>query len=50
MVHNLRKVRKKWAQLLQVLIREGADDHELGLFYVAVMQMVLLYGLEMWVI
>ena len=49
-VHNLSKVQKNWAQFLRVLGREGADAGKLGLFYVAVVQTVLLYGSETWVI
>ena len=48
-VHNLRKARSKWAWLSRVLGREGADARMLGMFYVAVVQAVLLYRLEMWV-
>ena len=49
-VHNLRKVRKKWALLSRVLGREREDAQTKGLFYVVVVQVVLMYGLETWVI
>ena len=34
----------------QVLIREGADKQKLGNIYLAVVQLVLLYGSETWVL
>ena len=46
MVHNLRKARNKWERLLWVLGREGVDARILGIFYVVVVQEVLLYGPE----
>ena len=33
-----------WERLLQAMGREGADDWMLGIFYVVVVQAVLLYG------
>ena len=50
MVHNIRKVQKKWAQFSWILGREGADACMLGMFILAVVQAVLLYGLENFVI
>ena len=49
-VHNLRHTRKKWAQLNQVLIREGEYARTLGHIYLVVVQLVLLYGSETWVL
>ena len=48
-VHNLQRAHKKWEQLSQVLIREGADASTLGRIYVAVVQAVMLYRSETWV-
>ena len=45
----LRKARKKWASLSRVLGWEGADSRALGNFYIAVVQVVLLFGSEAWV-
>ena len=47
---NLRKARKIWMQMVRILIREGADPKVLGLLFKAVVQAVLLFGLEMWVL
>ena len=48
-VRNLIWVRKKWERLMRVLGREGANARKLCMFYVAVVYMDLLYGLETWV-
>ena len=48
-VRNLIQERNKWAWRMQVLGREGEYERMLGMFYVAVVQEVLLYGLETWV-
>ena len=40
---------KKWASESWVLVREGVDARTPGIFYTAVVQDVLLYGLEVWV-
>ena len=47
---NLRKARKIWMQMVRILIREGADPKVLGLLFKAVVQAVLLFGLETWVL
>ena len=41
-------MQKKWARLTRVLGREGADARTSGIFYVEVVQVVLLYGLKTW--
>ena len=46
---NLRKARREWAQLKRVLVWEGADDRALGQIYLAVVQSVMMYGSETWV-
>ena len=48
-VRNLRREQNKWARMTRVLGREGADALTLGMFYMEVVQAVLLYGLETWV-
>ena len=48
-VHKLWRARQKWARLYLVLIREGADAQTLGRIYVVVVQAVVLYRSEKWV-
>ena len=47
---NLQNARKSWGQMLQILSWEGADPKVLGYFFKAVVQAVLLFGAEMWVL
>ena len=47
---NLMKARKTWARLRNVLRGEFADPKTCGMFYKAVIQQILLYGCETWVI
>ena len=47
-VRNLHRARQNWYHLSRVLVREGADNPTLGRTYVAVVQAVLLHGLETW--
>ena len=47
-VHNLRRAQKKWERLSRVLEREFRDNRNLVIIYVVVVQAVLLYGLETW--
>ena len=49
-VRNLRRARQKWARLTRVLSREGAYARTLGHIYLAVVQSVMLYGSETWVL
>ena len=49
MVRNLHREEQKWARLSRVLVREGADARTSGIIYVVVVQAVLLYGSETWV-
>ena len=49
-VGNLRKVRKSWARLERTLGREGANPRVSGIFFKAVVHVVLLFVLEMWVL
>jgi exonuclease III len=48
--YNLKKARQRWMRVSRVLTREGADPRVCGMFYKAVVQSVLLYGCETWVI
>ena len=47
---NLVKARKSWGRLTRILIREGADKRISGTFFKAVVQQVLLFGAETWVL
>ena len=49
-VGNLGKARMSWGRLSRILIREGADTKVSGNFYKAVLQAVLLFGEETWVL
>jgi hypothetical protein len=49
-VYNLNRVRGHWAQVSRVLTRQGADPKVAGYFYKVIVQSVLLYGCETWVI
>ena len=49
MVRKLHKERRKWARLTRVLSREGEDARTSGQIYLALVQLVLLYGSETWV-
>ena len=48
-LHNLRKAQQNWEWISRVLIREGVDARTLGRIYVTVVQAVMLYGFETWV-
>ena len=48
-VRNLWKARRKWAQMTRVLGREGDDAQTSGQIYLEVVQSVMLYGSETWV-
>jgi hypothetical protein len=47
---NMKKARKRWARVSRVLTRNGASPKMMGKFYTAVVQSVLLYGSETWVL
>ena len=49
-VRNLKKARKKWGRVSRILGREGADAKTSGMFYVAIVQQILLFGSETWVV
>ena len=47
---NLLKVRKSWGRLSRILSREGADKRVSEIFFKAVVQAMLLFGAETWVL
>ena len=47
---NLHRAQRKWGRLVKIFGREGMDMRMEGIFYVAVMQEVLLFGSETWVL
>ena len=47
---NLQKALKIWACLYRILGREGSDPRTSGCFYLYVVQEVLLFGTEIWVV
>ena len=47
---NLSKARKSWGRLSRILCREGADARVSGNFFKAVVQAVLLFRVETWVL
>ena len=47
---NIKKARMKWALFKRLLTRENASRRVMGCFYKAIVQSVLLYGSETWVI
>ena len=47
---NLRRAQGKWVRLTKILGREGEDKITAGRFYVAVVQAVILFGSETWVL
>ena len=49
-VGNLKRARESWGRLSLILRQEGADPKVLGNFFIAVMQAVLLFGAETWLL
>ena len=47
---NLQRAQEKWVRLGKILGREGSDRITAGRFYVAVVQAVLLFGSETWIL
>ena len=47
---NLGKARKRWVRMQRILSREGANKRVSGNFFKAVVQQVLLFGAETWVV
>ena len=49
-VRNLACVQTVWRRILHILSREGATPQVSGLFFKAMIQAVLLFGSETWVV
>jgi hypothetical protein len=47
---NLKKAREKWSRIGRILSREKAKPRIMATFYKAIIQSVLLYGAESWVL
>ena len=47
---NIKKARRIWGRMARVIGREGADPKVSRTFYIAVTQVVLLFGSETWVL
>ena len=47
---NIRKARQRWGMVARILSREGATTKTMGYFYKSIVQSVLLYGSETWVV
>ena len=47
---NMRRVWGKWGRMVKILGREGVDRRTAGIFYVEMVQSVLLFGSETWVV
>ena len=48
-VKNLARSRAVWKSMMRILIREGAQPRVSG-FFIVVVQVVLLFGAETWVV
>ena len=46
----MRRVWGKWGRMVKILGREGVDRSTAGIFYVEMVQSVLLFGSETWVV
>ena len=47
---QLKKARQRWYSIAKILKREGADAVCMARFYLTVVQAVLLYGADSWVV
>ena len=47
---NVKKARKRWGMLVRILDKDGATNYAKGMFYRAIIQSVLLYGVETWTV
>ena len=50
MVRNLYRARSVWKRMTQILSREGAAPRVSGFFSKAVLQVVMIFGSETWVV
>jgi hypothetical protein len=49
-MENLKKARMKWGRISRILSKDGANPKAMASFYKAIVQSVLLYGSESWVL
>ena len=49
-VRNLENVRAVWRRMTRILSREGAEPQVSGFFFKSVIQSVLLFGAETWIV
>ena len=49
-MENIKKARQRWNNIANILKREGANAECMGKFYLVIVQSVLLYGADSWVI
>ena len=49
-VANLCKARNRWVKLIHILVCEGAYSRTPGTFFKSVVQAIILFGLETWVV
>ena len=49
-VRNLRRARQNWVRMTRILIREVSDAQAPGQIYLAVVQSIIMYGSETWVL
>ena len=47
---NIKKARARWGMVSRILARDGSNTKMMGLFYKTIVQSVLLYGSETWVL
>lgn len=47
---NLKKARARWGSVFRVLKTEGANYRAMAVFYLTIVQAVLLYGTDSWTI
>jgi hypothetical protein len=50
LLRQLQRARTKWGRIVLVLRSEGVKPRSIGYFYKAVVQSILLYGSETWVV
>ena len=49
-IGNFQKSRRSWSHLSRILVREGVDARTSGIFYLVIVQTVLLFDTETWVV
>ena len=49
-ISNLRKAQKRWAQISQIMGQEGENARVSGLINKSLVQAILIYGSETWVL